>query len=345
MIGERAVYCIHSSPEIANNVFTGNVKTVGMTQLSRPFIHHNVFYRNNVPLNINRSMPVVSHNIMLKNYWGQRVVEGSQPVIHDNITWDSPWYREFAEDGRPSPYTPFPGTGEQTVNPAFANPDSGDFRIAQNSPVKRLAHSRNGYGLVRGYGIQYPPVVPCRESSAENFLARNDTTRAVLAGIDRQNGRMKTVEASYTIAYRSYLDVRIDRSGNQLSAILSKTPVSGTDYRASFAMNGGTRRKTYRMVRFAGGKTDADSGTVVFDGDRVRVPTGFFRTDSRTNGNIRQTGERPSRENLGGLLLDYDQYLNGAIGPGGTFCYGFLRILGGEVAPKRKRWTAMSVSS
>lgn len=336
MIGERAVYCIHASPEIANNVFMGNVKTIGMTQLSRPFIHHNVFYRNNVPLNINRSMPVVCYNIMLNNHWGQRVIEGSQPVIHDNITWNSPWYREFAEDGRPTPYVPFPGTGEQTVNPAFANPDSGDFRITQNSPVKRLAHSRNGYGLVRGYGIQYPPVMPCRESWAENFLARNDTTRAILAEIDRQNGLMKTLDAACTITYRSYLDVVCDESGNQLSAKLSKKPVSGVDYHSSFTMNGETRRKTYHMTRFAGARTEAESGTVVFDGDRVRVSDGLFRTDSRTNGDIRQTGERPPRENMGGLCLDYDQYLNGAIGPGGTFCYGFLRILGGEAVPTRE---------
>ena len=336
MIGERAIYCIHAAPEIANNIFMGNVKTVGMTQLSRPFIHHNVFYRNNVPLNINRSMPVVCYNIMVRNYWGQRVIEGSYPVIHDNVTWDSPWYHEFAEDGRPVPYAPFPGTGEQTVNPALANPDSGDFRISLTSPVTRLATTRNGYGLIKGYGIQFPPTVPCRESWAENFLARNDTTRTVIAELDRQNERIRTLDVSYTVEYRSYMAVTYDRSGNQLSARISKNPVSGTDYQARFSLADGKRLKTYRMVQFAGEKTVSDSGTVTFDGERVRVAGGAFKTDSRLIGDIHQVGERPVRENAGGIPLDYDQYLNGAIGPGGTFYYGYLRILGGEAVPKKE---------
>jgi hypothetical protein len=337
MIGERAVYCIHSSPEIANNIFMGNVKTVGMTQLSRPFIHHNVFYRNNVPLNINRSMPVVCNNIMVRNYWGQRVIEGSSPVIHDNITWESPWYREFGEDGRPIPFVPFPGTGELTVNPAFVNPDSGDFNLSPSSPVKRPFGALNGYGLVRGYGIQCPPVVPCSESWAEIFLARNDTTRAVLAAVDSQNDRIRSLDVSYTIEYRSFMSVDFDRAGNQCAVSIVKSPVSGTDYRAHVSMTGDTRRKTYRMARFAGKETAADSGTVFFDGERVRVSGGVFNTESKLIDDTRGVGERPVRENPGGLLLDYDQYLNGAIGPGGTFFYGFLRILGGEAIPRREK--------
>ena len=31
-------------------------------------------------------------------------MEGSRPVIHDNVTWNSPYYNEFAEDGRHIPY-------------------------------------------------------------------------------------------------------------------------------------------------------------------------------------------------------------------------------------------------
>ncbi len=334
MIGERAVYCIHSSPEIANNIFMGNVKTVGMTQLSQPFIHHNVFYRNNVPLNINRSMPVVAYNIMYRNYWGQRVIEGSFPLIHDNITWESPWYREFGEDGRPSPYTPFPGTGEQNVNPGFVAPDKGDFRISLKSPVKRLTNLKNGYGLIKGYGIQQPPVIPCEKSWAEGFLCRGDTTRMVVAELDRQNSRIRNLDLSYTIEYRSFLDAKYDKSGNQISAKIRPKPVSGTDYQARWSLVSGKRQKTYRMAMFAGGKSLADSGTVFFDGDRVRVPGGRFKTDSRLIGDARQVGERPARENLGGLYLDYDQYLNGAIGPIGTFYYGYLRILGGAASPK-----------
>ena len=44
----------------------------------------------------------------------------------------------------------------------------------------------------------------------------------------------------------------------------------------------------------------------------------------------------PCRENVGGLYTDYDQYFNGSIGPAGTFYYGYLRILGGEVLPERE---------
>lgn len=337
MIGERAVYCIHSSPEIANNIFMGNVKTVGMTQFSRPFIHHNVFYRNNVPLNINRSMPVVAYNIMLRNYWGQRVIEGSFPLIHNNITWESPWYREFGEDGRPLAYTPFPGTGEQNVNPGLVDPDKGDFRISQNSPVKRLSNTKNGYGLIKGYGIQQPPVIPCEKSWAEGFLCRSDTTRMAVTELDRLNSRIKSLDLSYTIEYRSFLDVRYDKSGNQTSAKIRTSPVSGADYSARCFFSGEKRRKNYHMTLFAGRKTVADSGSVFFDGDRVRVPDGLFKTDSRLIGDARQVGERPVRENLGGLYLDYDQYLNGAIGPIGTFYYGYLRILGGLANPKTSR--------
>ena len=39
---------------------------------------------------------------------------------------------------------------------------------------------------------------------------------------------------------------------------------------------------------------------------------------------------------MGGLYLDYDQYLHGAIGPGGTFWYGYLAVFGGIVAEERQ---------
>ncbi|MFA6471501.1 MAG: right-handed parallel beta-helix repeat-containing protein, partial [Candidatus Latescibacterota bacterium] len=336
MIGERAIYCIHSSPEIANNIFMGNVKTVGMTQLSKPFIHHNVFYRNNVSLNINRSMPIVSNNIMLKNYWGQRVIEGSYPFIHDNITWESPWYKEFAEDGRPVPYKPFPGHGELEKNPVLAKPDAGNFRISQSSPFKHKANSRTGYGLLKGYGIQLPPSLPCEKSWAEEFLHRNDTTEKIISEIERQNGLIKILDLSYLIEYRSFMNVKYDSSGNQISVKIDPEPVSGTTCQARMVMSRGMRYKKYASELFNDGKTAPDSGVVVFDGERVRVSGGRFKTDSRDIGDIHQVGERPTRENIGGLYMDYDQYLNGAIGPGGTFYFGYLRILGGEVLPKKE---------
>jgi hypothetical protein len=336
LIGERAVYCIHASPEITNNIFMGNVKTLGMTQFSKPFIHHNVFYRNNVSININRSMPVISNNIMIKNYWGQRVIEGSQPVIHDNITWESPWYKEFAEDGSPVPYDPFPGYGEQAVNPVLAKPDSGDFRIAQSSPFKRQENTRDGFGLIKGYGIQLPPSLPCEKSSAEEFLHRNRTTEKVISEVERQNEKIKVLDLSYRIEYRSFMDVDYDSSGNQVSVQISAKPVSGTTCQARFVMNRGMRYKTYKSQMFNNSETASDSGVVFFDGERIHASEGRFKTDSRRIGDIHQVGERPTRENLGGLYLDYDQYLNGSIGPGGTFYYGYLRILGGEALPKKE---------
>jgi hypothetical protein len=336
MIGERAIYCVHASPEIANNIFMGNVKTVGMTQFSKPFIHHNVFYRNNVSININRSMPIVTNNIMLKNYWGQRVIEGSFPFIHDNITFESPWYKEFAEDGRPVPYQPFPGYGEQTKNPVLAKPDSGDFRISQSSPFKRKGNSRNGYGLIKGYGIQLPPSIPCEKSWAEEFLHRNDTTEKIISEIGRQNAKIRILDLSYLIEYRSYMNVKYDNSGNQLSVEIGQKPVSGTLCKARFVMNREMRYKKYISELFDNDITQADSGIVLFDGERVHVSGGRFKTDSRGIGDIHQVGERPIRENAGGIYLDYDQYLNGAIGPGGTFYFGYLRILGGEVLPEKE---------
>lgn len=334
-IGERAVYCVHSSPEIANNIFAGNFKTVGMIMQSRPFIHHNIFYRNTMPITINRSMPVVAYNILLCNCWGQHVIEGSFPVIHDNVVWESPWFREFGEDGRPIPYTPFPGTGNREVNPELVNPAGGDFRISLKSPVKRLSNTKNGFGLIKGYGIQYPPIIHFEKNPYDEFVCRNDTILMIVTELDRLNESIETLDLSYSVEYRNFLEVKYHRSGGQSSAKVMKNPVSGFDYHARWFYSMGRRHKTYRMTLFDGRKTRADSGRVYFDGERVRVSSGRFKTDSRLIGDPRRGGTCPGRENPGGLPLDYDQYLNGAIGPLGTFYYGFLRIFGGN-QPREK---------
>ncbi len=74
---------------------------------------------------------------------------------------------------------------------------------------------------------------------------------------------------------------------------------------------------------------------MVFDGERVRALSGRFAARGEAEA-APGLGELPSRENIGGLYLDYDQYLKGSIGPAGTFYYGYLRILGGEALKERE---------
>lgn len=336
-IGERAVYCIHAAPEIANNIFMGNLKTLGMTQSSRPFIHHNVFYRNTVSININRSMPIICRNIMVDNYWGQRIMEGSFPYIHDNVTWNSPYYNEFAEDGRYIPYEPVPGVGEVSVDPRFLDKDGGDFRFAPDSPFAGNNHRPEHYGIISGPGIQLPPSIACEYSWAEEFLHRTDETRAIIAHVDSHNDRIRELDLSYTVVYRSYMTAEYDSSGNQIDFAVADSPVSGTDYTAiRWNWNAEGRRKRYSSRMFAGETALTDSGTVIFDGRSVSVLSGRFKSPEGIPSNGHMPGELPVRENVGGLYFDYDQYLYGSIGPAGTFYYGYLRILGGQVMEERE---------
>ena len=337
LTGERAVYSINAAPEIANNVFIGNVKTVGMTQHSRPFIHHNVFYRNNVPINTNRSIPVISQNIMVQNYWGQRIIEGSRPFIHDNVTWDSPYYKEFAEDGTYIPYRPYPGHGELEIDPKFVDPDAGDFSLAKDSPLLSYSTRTLSYGLFEGSGIQCPPKIKCKRSFAEEFLNRNSESNNIIAVIEKQNKLILNLKVSYSIDYKSYMDVRYDKDGDQSSVNIKKIPVSGMSYKVPlWTMYGRKRRKTYACKQFSHKRSVSDSGTVIFNGVKQIVLNGQFASHCKSLDDPYNVGENPVRENIGGLYLDYDQYLNGAIGPGGTFYYGYLRILGGEVFGERE---------
>jgi len=337
MIGERAVYSIHAAPEIANNVFIGNVKTVGMTQHSRPFIHHNVFYRNNVTVNMNRSMPIICNNIFLRNYWGQRVIEGARPVIHDNVTWNSPYYKEFGEDGTPLLYTPRPGHGELSVDPRFVDPDAGDFRLSEDSPLRSRSGLRESYGLVSGPGIQQPPVFPCESSYAEIFDNRNEASDSIIATVKRNLKKIRNMSLAYTVEYESYMEVEYDEYGDQKSAEIRNEPVSGMRYHVPlWVLDGKKRRKTYECELFSAAGALPDSGTVIFDGERLDVLNGRFRSVCRTYDDPYDIGERVFRENVGGLYLDYDQYLNGAIGPLGTFFHGYLTVFGGEVQEERE---------
>ncbi len=336
-IGERAIFCIHSSPEIANNVFIGNLKTLGMTQLSKPFIHHNIFYRNSVSINVNRSTPVISHNIMINNHWGQRIMEGARPVIHNNITWNSPYYNEFDEDGGYLYYPPVPGTNEREFDPKFVDADAGDFKYLPDSPLAGHNRSKSDYGIIVGPGIQVPPTVACEYSWADEFIHRTDETNAIIAALDAQNERIASLDVSYTVTYRSFMEAEYDSSGNQLDFDILPEPVSGTDYHAvKWNMADGKREKRYACSLFCGEKCVNDSGTVLYDGNTIHVLNGMFKPDQPNIEDEHMVGELPARENIGGLYFDYDQYLNGSIGPAGTFYYGYLRILGGEVLPDRE---------
>lgn len=337
-IGERAVYCLHSAPEIANNVFIGNVKTVGMTQHSRPFIHHNVFYRNNVTVNMNRSMPIIRNNVMFRNYWGQRVVEGARPTIHRNVTWNSPWYKEFAEDGSPILYTPIPGTGEDQFDPRYKDPDGGDFTPSADSPLAdRSGDLEEIRGLVRAPGIQQPPVLACTRSYAEEFNNRNEASDSMVARIREQNARIRSVRAAYTVEYESFMEVGYAPDGDQETARIHDRPVSGFRYDVSaWSQENGNRRKTYTMTLFAGERTETDAGTVVFENGTLRAPNGRFARTIPVFEDPHHIGEKVFRENTGGICLDYDQYMNGAIGPMGTFYYGYLTLFGGAVQEKRE---------
>ncbi len=333
VIGERAVFSIHAAPEIANNVFIGNVKTLGMTQHARPYIHNNVFYRNNVTINMNRSMPVISYNIMLDNYWGQRVTEGSRPAIHNNITWNSPYYKEFAEDGSPILYQPLPGNGEHGMHPKFMDPDGGDFRLASDSPVLSLSRGGKKYGLVTDPGIQQPPVVPCKRSFAEEFNNRNEASDSMVSVIKQQKARIRSLSVSYSIEYTSAMKADYDRYGDQASVKIQQEPVAGMSYDVPvWNMRDGKRRKTYTSTLFSVAQSVSDSGTVRFDGDKVQVESGRFRQYAASYADPYNVGEKVFRENIGGLYLDYDQYLNGSIGPAGTFFYGYLTLFGGAVS-------------
>lgn len=336
-IGERAIYCIHSAPEIANNIFMGNLKTLGMTQLSKPFIHHNIFYRNTVSININRSMPIVTNNIMIKNYWGQRIMEGSFPYIRNNITWDSPYYNEFDEHGRRIRYKLFPGDGEREIDPMFIDMDGGDFRYSDNSPLKGKNRRLTDAGLLEGPGIQLPPTIACEYSWAEEFLNRTDETNAIIAAIDDQNELISSIECAYSVIYSSFMNATYDSSGNQISYNISDAPVSGTRYETdSWRLDGEKRFKHYTSDLFNTTETLSDSGTVTFDGRRVHILSGKYKPDVDITDDANMIGELPTRENIGGLYLDYDQYLNGSIGPAGTYFFGYLRILGGEVLEERE---------
>lgn len=188
-----------------------------------------------------------------------------------------------------------------------------------------------------GPWIQQPPQVRCERSYAESFNNRNEASDSIVAAIRNYKKKLGTVHVSYSVTYKNFMDVTYDTNGDQASLKITAKPVSGMTYEVpSWTMEGAKRRKVYRSSLFSPGRSLTDSGTVIYDGKRLEVLSGRYRDIVKTFDDPCAIGEITFRENTGGLYLDYDQYLNGSIGPMGTFFYGYLTVFGGEVQKERE---------
>lgn len=133
------------------------------------------------------------------------------------------------------------------------------------------------------------------------------------------------------------MDVEYDEYGDQASVEIKKEPVSGMTYDVPvWIMKDGKRRKIYTSILFSTEKSLSDSGTVIYNGKILQVLSGRFKKYCTTFNDPFMIGEKTYRENTGGLYLDYDQYLNGSIGPMGTFFFGYITVFGGEVLDSRE---------
>ncbi len=336
-VGQRGVFCVHARGEIFNNVFAGNVKALGLEQHSRPLFHHNVCYFNNVPTACNRSEPVIWNNIFSSNQWGQRMLRGANPVIFGNLTWNSPFFRDFDENGLPIPYTTRPGTGEMTGNPFFTDPMNGDFTVNPGSPAAGRTIGMDAVGIMRDPGLPQPAAITMANSWGREVLSLNDTIVRLTATVDSLNARIGTLAASYRITYESWLDIVPDDKGDTSAFILSPTPVVRVEYDVpDWRMDGSRREKDYReRITFRGATTE-DAGRIVYDGTALAAESGRFAALYDGVPDSLFIGERPSRETYGGFYRDYDQYVKGAIGPIGTFYNGYWHIMGGVVKEGRE---------
>jgi hypothetical protein len=336
-IGQRAVFLLHGRAEIFNNIFIGNVKTIGMERHSRPFVHHNVFYLNNIPMAINRSEPIVCNNIMYHNQWGQRILKGANPVIFGNVTWESPHFRDFDESGRPVRYRPNPGTGELEVNPLFVDPAKGDFHFRSTSTLQKQTLGIQAAGIMRDPGIPQPPQVACEGSFGREVLALTDDILDLIKKVDAEQARIRDVEASYRIEYEGYLE---PRSGAEVKTELlfsGDKPAVKVNYEVSeWSMKGNKRSKSYHEKVTAGADEFIDNGVVRFNGSYLEVTGGRFADDFKARPDVFFIGDRPFREAPLGIYRDYDQYYQGSIGPMGTFFNGYLRVLGGRIEKKKQ---------
>lgn len=336
-IGQRAVFCIHARGEIFNNIFIGNVKTIGLERHARPFIHHNVFYLNNIPLSCNRSEPIFCNNIMYQNQWGQRMLKGSNPVIFGNVTWESPHFRDFDEAGNPTLYRPIPGAGEIQVDPMFVNPAGGDFHFKSSSTLQNQATGFRAVGIMRDAVLPQPPQLACEKSFGREVLSLTPGILDLIRKVDAEQAKVRSVEASYRIEYAGYLDLKSGSDG--LPVIAGHTgerPAVRMEYQATrWTMQNGRRTKMFRETVRTGSGEFTDSGTIHFNGANLEVRNSRLSEDFTRTPDARFIGDRPFRETPTGIYRDYDQYYRGSIGTLGTFFHGYLRVLGGRIEKER----------
>jgi hypothetical protein len=336
-IGQRGIFFVHARGEAFNNIFSGNVKAMGLERHSQPFIHHNIFYYNNIPMAVNRSEPVICNNIMYKNQWGQRMLRGANPVIFDNVTFESPHYRDFDEDGRPLKYNVSPGTGEIETDPHFLSPLDGKFRYSVYSHFRNKTTGFGAVGIMRDKNLPQPPTVEIKDSFGREVLSMEKNIVDLIGKIDRENKKIDSVSASYKITYEDYLDVTVDSRNDpvRFTAVSEDTPVRTIEYAVSkWAMNGSKRDKQYREVVTVDGKQTVDSGKVRYNGSYLEVTGGQFAGLYDSPPDKLFIGENPFREAYGGFYRDYDQFIKGAFGAIGTNYNGLLRIMGGRIAEK-----------
>jgi hypothetical protein len=335
-IGQRAVFLLHGRSEIFNNIFIGNVKTIGMERHSRPMVHHNVFYLNNIPMAINRSEPIVFNNIMYHNQWGQRVLKGSNPAIFGNVTWESPHFRDFDESGRPIPYRPIPGTGELEVDPLFVDPPKGDFHFKPSSTLQNQTNGFRAVGIMRDPGMPQPPQVACEGSYGREVLALTDDILDLIRKIDSAHAKIQSVEATYRIEYTGNYTIEPGPGGAGGTVVIA--PEGGSfrmEYEvAQWAAKGNQRTKTFHEHVTKGAEDFTDTGASIFNGSWLEVKGSRYAEDFPGAPDARYIADRPFREAPLGIYRDYDQYYLGSIGSMGTFFVGYLRVLGGKIEEK-----------
>ncbi|MFC1539165.1 nitrous oxide reductase family maturation protein NosD [Candidatus Latescibacterota bacterium] len=336
-IGQRGIFFVHARGEAFNNIFSGNVKAMGLERHSRPFIHHNIFYYNNIPMAVNRSEPIICNNIMYKNQWGQRMLRGANPIIFDNVSFESPFYRDFDEDGLPTKYNVNPGTGERAIDPLFENPLNGEFKYRANSQLRNEITGFEAVGIMRDAGLPQPLVVEVKDSFGREVLSMNEDIVRLIDNINRENAKIRTVSASYKITYKEYMDISVDNRNDPHSfkPASENNPVRTIEYTVpEWTMNGNRRDKRYREVITVNGSKTEDSGRIRYNGSFLEVTSGQYAGLYNNPPDKLYIGENPYREAYGGFYRDYDQFIKGAFGTIGTNYIGLLRIMGGKIEEK-----------
>ncbi|MFC1541284.1 nitrous oxide reductase family maturation protein NosD [Candidatus Latescibacterota bacterium] len=336
-IGQRGIFFVHARGEAFNNIFSGNVKAMGLERHSRPFIHHNIYYYNNIPMAVNRSEPIICNNIMYKNQWGQRMLRGANPVIFNNVTFESPFYRDFDEDGIPIKYNVNPGTGERAIDPLFENPLNGEFKYRANSRLRNETIGFEAVGIMRNSSLPQPLVVEVKDSYGREVLSMNEDIIRLIDIINRENAKIHTVSVSYKIIYNDYLDITVDNRNDPkgFKTASENNPVRTIEYTVpEWTMNDNRRDKQYREIITVNGVKTEDSGRIRYNGSYLEATGGQYAGLYNNPPDKLYIDENPYREAYGGFYRDYDQFIKGAFGTIGTNYIGLFRIMGGKIEEK-----------